>query len=83
LGRKKEELIGVGLFVWERFMEEDGDGMNLIILSDKRIRIEQKMEELSKTLVPAELGDKGEIFFKKSDLYALWEKSKILTKYGK
>ena len=73
--------MGVGLFIHEQFMEEDGDGINLIIISDQRQKLEDKMNELSKTLIPAKVGDKGYKFFKVSELRELWERAKKLTKY--
>jgi hypothetical protein len=82
LRRGMEDLMGIGLFIREKFMEEDGDGMNLVLMSDRRIRMEKQMMELGEALIPAKVDSIGNKFFEVSVLQEVWEKSKRLTKYG-
>ncbi len=77
-----EELIAPGIYIYDEFMIEDGDGLNLILLDEERITLESKFYELLKDLMPVEVKDNTDLY-KISDLDIIFEKAKEMTNYRK
>ena len=41
-----EEMLAPGIFIYDEFITEDGDGLNLVIMDAQRIALEAKFTEL-------------------------------------
>jgi len=75
-----EDMIAPEIFIYEEFIIEDGDGLNLVIMDEQRKALEAKFNEILKEIEPAEIrGDT--IFYKLSDLETCLYKAKKITNY--
>ena len=75
-----EEMIAPKIFIYDEFIIEDGDGLNLVIMDEQRIALEAKFNEILKEIEPAEIrGDT--IFYKLSDLETCFYEAKKITNY--
>ncbi len=76
-----KRIKGVELYIHGKFMEEDGDGMNLIFITEERKSIRSKMKEIVSDITPAEIRDKDNIFYYVTDLNKAWKKAKKILNY--
>ena len=65
-------------FAWEKFREEDADGINLVLMDSKRKSHRDLAEEILKEYTPAMVDKKGTKYYYLSDLEEVWTKSKYV-----
>jgi hypothetical protein len=77
-----KELMGFELYLHFKFIQEGG-GLNLIIIDDKKIELENKMREMLNDITPDKVDSSGNKFYSKRVLYNVMRKSKNIIKYNK
>ena len=75
-----EELLAPSIFIYDEFIIEDGDGLNLVIMDAQRMALEAKFHKLLKEIEPVEIRNET-IFYKLSDLETCFDKAKKITNY--
>ena len=65
-------------FAWDKFREEDGDGINLVLMDPKRKSHRDLAEYILKEYIPAMVDQKGTIHYYLADLEEVWDKSKFV-----
>ncbi len=77
-----KELMGYELYLNFMFIREGG-GLNLVILDDKKIKLEIKMKELIDNITPDKIDSSGNKYYTKSVLYNTIRKAKKEIQYNK
>jgi len=73
-----KESSTLEIFAWDKFAEEDGDGINLVIMDSKRKCHRDIAGEMLKDYFPARIDTKGIIYYYLTDLEEVWEKSRYI-----
>ncbi len=59
-------------FLWDKWFEEDADGMNLLIITPKRQLQESSMIDQLSKVAPVETDENGNATYTIGDLEAAW-----------
>jgi hypothetical protein len=72
-----EQTISISFYLHLQWLEEDGDGFNLVIMDSRRKSIQNEFEEQLKSIQPISTDKNGNHLYPISLLNKIWDDVKL------